>query len=114
MNIKGGQMLTLNPTGSIIWQQLADGASPEQIADRLSSEFGIPREQALADVNEFLEQARKPTSDRALGIRTSPPKSRLQANGSLFCEFIRETQLSRGTRTKLQVGSVAETSLGSR
>ncbi len=49
-------MITLNPTGSIIWQQLADGGSPEQIADRLSSEFGIPREQALADVNEFLEQ----------------------------------------------------------
>lgn len=56
MNIKGGSMLTLNPTGSIIWQQLRDGRSPEQIADRLASEFGIPREQACADVNEFLEQ----------------------------------------------------------
>jgi len=56
MNIRGGHMITLNPTGSIIWQQLADGRSPEQIADSLSSEFGIPREQALADVNEFLEQ----------------------------------------------------------
>ena len=56
MNIKGGSMLTLNPTGSIIWQQLRDGRSPAQIADRLASEFGIPREQASADVNEFLEQ----------------------------------------------------------
>src|SRR5260370_42571645 len=56
MNIRGGQMITLNPTGSIIWQQLAEGRSPEQIAERLASEFGIPREQASADVREFLEQ----------------------------------------------------------
>ena len=56
MNIKGGHMLTLNPTGSIIWQQLADGRSPEQIADSLSPQFGVSREQVLTDVNEFLEQ----------------------------------------------------------
>ena len=55
MNIKGGHMVTLNPIGYIIWQQLSDGRSPEQIAARLASEFGIPREQASADVNEFLE-----------------------------------------------------------
>lgn len=56
MNIKGGHMITLNPTGAIIWQQLSEGRLPEQIAKHLSSEFGIPEEQALADVNEFLEQ----------------------------------------------------------
>src|SRR5258708_25780552 len=56
MDIKGGHMVTLNPIGSIIWQQLSDGRSPEQIATHLASEFGISREQASADVNEFLEQ----------------------------------------------------------
>jgi uncharacterized protein YpbB len=56
MNIKGGHMLTLNPTGSIIWQLLSDGRSPAQIAGRLASQFGIPPEQALADVNGFLEK----------------------------------------------------------
>jgi hypothetical protein len=56
MNIKGGHMLTLNLTGSMIWRQLAEGRSLEQIADTLSPQFGIPREQALADVNEFLQQ----------------------------------------------------------
>ncbi len=56
MNIKGGHMVTLNPIGSIIWQQLSDRRSPEQIAAHLASEFGIPREQASADVSEFLEQ----------------------------------------------------------
>jgi len=56
MDIKGGHMVTLNLIGSIIWQQLSDRRSPEQIAARLASEFGIPREQASADVSEFLEQ----------------------------------------------------------
>jgi hypothetical protein len=56
MNIKGGQMITLNPTGSIIWQQLRNGRSREQIAERLTSDFGIGRDQALADVNEFVGQ----------------------------------------------------------
>src|SRR5258707_14906414 len=56
MNIKGGHMVTLNPIGSIIWQQLRDGQSREQIAAHLASEFGISQEQASADVNEFLEQ----------------------------------------------------------
>jgi hypothetical protein len=49
-------MVTLNPIGSIIWQQLSDGHSREQIAAHLASEFGIPQVQASADVNEFLEQ----------------------------------------------------------
>ena len=56
MDIQGGSMLNLNPIGSIIWQQLSDGRSLEHIAERLASEFGIAREQALTDVNEFVEQ----------------------------------------------------------
>jgi hypothetical protein len=56
MDIRGGHMLTLNLTGSMIWQHLAEGQSPEQIAETLSPRFGISREQALADIKEFLEQ----------------------------------------------------------
>ena len=56
MNIKGGSMLTLNPTGSIIWQRLSEGHTPTQIAGQLASDFGISQEQASADVNEFLQQ----------------------------------------------------------
>jgi hypothetical protein len=56
MNIKGGHMVTLNPTGSVIWQQLSEGHSREQIATHLASEFGISQLQASADVNEFLEE----------------------------------------------------------
>lgn len=49
-------MLTLNPTGSTIWQLLSDGRTPVQIAAHLAAEFGISHEQACADVNEFLEK----------------------------------------------------------
>lgn len=56
MDIQRGSMLTLNPTGAIIWQHLSGGLPADQVADRLTAEFSIPREQASADVNEFLEQ----------------------------------------------------------
>ena len=58
MDIEGGVMLTLNPVGSIIWHLLSDGRTPEQIAQRLALEFGISCEQALTDVNEFLQQVK--------------------------------------------------------
>jgi len=49
-------MITLNPTGSIIWRHLSEGRSPAQIAGLVASEFRIPPEQAIADVNEFMEE----------------------------------------------------------
>src|SRR5437762_1220750 len=86
MNIKGGQMVTLNPIGSIVWQQLSDRCSPEQIAAHLASEFGISREQASADVNEFLQQLEAQhliESDESSGSRKHlGPKPT-----GLFCNF---------------------------
>lgn len=38
-----------------IWQQLRDGATPEQITDELHTRFGVPREKIAQDVNRFLE-----------------------------------------------------------
>jgi len=78
-------MLTLNPIGSIIWQQLSDGRSPEQIAEHLALEFGISREQTLTDVNEFVEQLQaqhliEPRSGKI------PRKSRPKPTG-LFCNL---------------------------
>jgi hypothetical protein len=56
MDIHGGAMLVLNRIGSIIWQQLGDDRSSVEIAEYLATEFSIPREHALADVNEFVQQ----------------------------------------------------------
>ena len=79
-------MITLNLTGSIIWQQLADGRSPEQIADTLSPQFGIPREQALADVNEFLEQLE--SQHLIAPLESECPRSSLGSKpAGLFCNL---------------------------
>jgi Coenzyme PQQ synthesis protein D (PqqD) len=94
MNIKGGSMLTLNPTGSIIWQRLSDGQTPAQIAAQLASKFGISQEQASADVNEFLEQLEahqlieseeSAGSPRHLGAKPT----------SLFCNLFRKHRFLR-------------------
>ena len=55
-DIDQGLMFGLNPIGSMIWQQLTDGRSLEEITDRLTAEFAIPHQQAVVDVNEFLQQ----------------------------------------------------------
>ena len=86
MNIKGGHMITLNLTGSIIWQQLADGRSSEQIADALSPQFGIPREQALADVKEFLEQLESQHLIAPEELESARPSLRSKPSG-LFCNL---------------------------
>jgi len=85
MDIQGGSMLTLNPIGSIIWQQLSDGRSPEQIAEHLALEFGISREQTLADVNEFVEQLQAqhlidPSERQDLRVNLGPKPTGLFCN----------------------------------
>jgi hypothetical protein len=56
MDISQGQMFSINPAGSRIWQQLNEGHSPEDIAAGFVADFCISREQALKDVNEFVQQ----------------------------------------------------------
>jgi hypothetical protein len=55
MHIRTGAMVTLNLTGSIIWQGLSEGRSPEELAGELECQFQILHAQAVTDVNEFLE-----------------------------------------------------------
>ena len=85
MDIQRGSMLTLNPIGSIIWQQLSDDCSPEQIAERLASVFGIGREQALTDVNEFVEQLQAqhligPSESQGFRVNLGPKPTGLFCN----------------------------------
>lgn len=48
--------ISLNETGAAIWELLEDGKSPEQIAESFAEEYGIAKEEALADVRQFMEQ----------------------------------------------------------
>lgn len=49
-------MLTLNETGALLWKTLEQGGNRETMADVLTAEYIVTREQALADVDEFLEK----------------------------------------------------------
>ena len=52
-------MLTLNETGAVLWKALEQGGSREELADALTAEYIVDREQALADVDDFLAKLAK-------------------------------------------------------
>ena len=49
-------MVKLNGTGKVIWQGLAEGLTEEQIAGRLTTEYEVTPEQAVADVQAFVQK----------------------------------------------------------
>jgi hypothetical protein len=50
--------LSTNEAGTLLWSALADGASPDDLAERLVAEYGIDRSRAEADVAAFLDSLR--------------------------------------------------------
>lgn len=49
-------MLTLNESGALLWRTLEQGSDREGLADALTAEYDVAREQALTDVDEFLNK----------------------------------------------------------
>lgn len=47
-------MLTLNNSGAMLWRVLEQGGDRNALVDALTAEYAVDRDQALADVNEFL------------------------------------------------------------
>jgi len=57
LHARGDEPLyALTPTGALLWERLADWSTPEQLADALSSEYEVGREDAVQDARDFLEQ----------------------------------------------------------
>lgn len=48
--------LTINSVGAYIWQLLVNGGKQEDIAEKLSEEYQVDREEALRDISCFLKQ----------------------------------------------------------
>ena len=48
-------MLSLNDSGALLWKRLELGANREDLADVLTAEYDVSRQQALADVDEFYD-----------------------------------------------------------
>jgi Coenzyme PQQ synthesis protein D (PqqD) len=55
VDVESSTYLGANPSGMILWQALAQGATREELVARLVEEFGIASERAATDVDAFLE-----------------------------------------------------------
>lgn len=51
-------MMTLNETGSFLWKLLEDGCEQSDLVNGLLSEYEVTKQQAEADVEEFLNKLR--------------------------------------------------------
>lgn len=52
-------MIKLNATGKLVWQGAAEGLTAEEIARRLSAEYSVGEDKALADVNCMIDRMKK-------------------------------------------------------
>lgn len=48
-------MIKLNDCGALLWKELEHGCEPEGLVDAVLAEYRVTREQAGADVAEFLK-----------------------------------------------------------
>jgi hypothetical protein len=51
--------LNLNPTGSVLWLLLADGATQQQLVSKLVEEFAVDESTARGDVLAFVASCRE-------------------------------------------------------
>lgn len=49
-------LFAFTPTGASIWQRLNEWQSVGQLADYMAERYDVSRDQAVTDVNQFLEQ----------------------------------------------------------
>ena len=49
-------ILTLNETGVILWKKLEEDVEKQDLVDALRAEYDVSEEQALADIEEFIEK----------------------------------------------------------
>lgn len=52
-------MLTLNNSGLLLWRKLEEGSDREAMAKALTDEYDVSFEQALADVDKFIEKLKR-------------------------------------------------------
>jgi hypothetical protein len=55
-NVENDATFSTNRVGAAIWQHLTNGLNQDEVVDRVSSEFGVAREQVCGDLVEFLEK----------------------------------------------------------
>jgi hypothetical protein len=51
--LRESRYLAINETGKALWALLSDGATHEELVDRLVDTFGVDQSRASADVDAF-------------------------------------------------------------
>lgn len=59
LDLRSNAYLSINESGTALWEMLVDGSKPATMVDRLSSEFGIDESRARADVEAFVATLRE-------------------------------------------------------
>ncbi|MGD9704727.1 MAG: PqqD family protein [Acidimicrobiia bacterium] len=59
LDLERSEYLSVNATGSAIWELLADGATMGQLVDALTEVFSVDAEVAERDALEFIDMLRK-------------------------------------------------------
>jgi hypothetical protein len=54
LDLSGGLYLTINRSGAALWPMLQEGATRDDLVNRLAGEFELPPERARADVDAWL------------------------------------------------------------
>ena len=52
-------MILLNDVSKVLWEALSRGATPEEMTDTVTQLFTVSREEATADIMEFLDKLRR-------------------------------------------------------
>ncbi len=52
-------MIVLNPVSALIWQTLQTECTLSEIADKISSEFDVSKDEAERDIVDFLKELRE-------------------------------------------------------
>lgn len=56
---ESSQLIILNPVSALLWKQLQNKTTLEQLVDAVKSEFDVSREEAESDIKAFLENLKE-------------------------------------------------------
>jgi hypothetical protein len=54
LDLRSNAYLSINPTGTALWQMLVDGSTSATMEARLVADYGVEAERARTDVEEFV------------------------------------------------------------
>jgi Coenzyme PQQ synthesis protein D (PqqD) len=56
VDLEASTYLSANESAAPLWEELSRGTTREQLIERLTAEFGLERDRASADIDEFLSE----------------------------------------------------------